>query len=468
MSGLFPEDEGGDGGRQRPATTVRPQRRRALLITGGILLVFFFSLSAFTGIWTDRLWFRSLDYGSVFTTTILTKTSLFVGFGVVFAAVVLVNIWLAYRHRPAYRPRPQELHVQQYREAIYPIRILLMVVVGALLAAIAGGSASGQWRTFLMWWNRQSFDRADPYFQRDIGWFVFSLPWWHYVVDFLMMAFVVGLIAALVTHYLFGGIRLQNPLGQRVTSAAQVQFSVLLGLFVLVKAADYWLDRFDLTTDQGRRFTGINYTAFNAVLPAKNILMYVSVICAFLFFANIVRRTWMLPTVGLGLLVLSAVLLGAVWPSLVWQFQVKPSEPDKEETFLARNIEATREAFGVKDSEVQEYEATVNVTSDQLQASAESLPGIRLMDPARITQAFNQLQQVRGYYSVAAELDVDRYDINGETRDIVLGVRELDQSGLNSDQRNWANDHTVYTHGYGIIAAFGNNRTADNETPPAG
>ena len=467
MSGIFPED-GGGAAAQRPAPPVRPQRRRALMITGAVMLFFFFLLSAFTGVWTDRLWFRSIDYGSVFTTTILTRVGLFLTFGLVFAAVVLVNVWLAYRHRPVFRPRTNELNVEQYREAIYPIRGLLMVGLGLLLAAIAGGSAAGQWRTFLLWWHRQSFDREDPYFGRDIGWFVFSLPWWHYLVDFLMMAFVLGLVAAIVTHYLFGGIRLQSPLGQRVSSAAQVQFSVLLGLFVLAKAADYWLDRFDLTTEQGRRFTGVNYTAFNAVMPAKQILMFIAIICAVLFFANVLRRTWLLPGLGLGLLVLSAVLLGAVWPGLVWQFQVKPSEPDKEETFLANNITATREAFDVNDAEVQNYDATVNVTSDQLQASAESLPGIRLIDPARMSQAFNNLQQVRGYYSVAEELDVDRYDIEGQSRDLVLGVREIDLTGLNEDQRNWANDHTVYTHGYGMIAAYGNNRTADNEAPPVG
>ncbi len=468
MSGLFPDDEGGGQPPQRPVPQMRPQRRRALLITGAVLLLLFFALSAFTGIWTDKLWFSSIDYGQVFTTTILTKVGLFVGFGLVFSAVVLVNVWLAFRHRPAFRPRAAELNIEQYREAIYPIRRLLMVGLGLLLLAMAGGSAAGQWRTFLLWWNRASFDRADPYFGRDIGWFVFSLPWWHFLADFLMMAFVVGLLAAIITHYLFGGIRLQSPLGQKVSGPAQVQFSVLLGLFVLVKAADYWLDRFDLSTDQGRRFTGVNYTAFNAVLPAKNILMFIALICAVLFFANILRRTWMLPAVGLGLLVLSAVLLGAVWPGLVWQFQVKPSEPDKEESFLAKNIAATREAFGVDEAEVQPYEATVNVTSEQLQASAESLPGIRLIDPARMNQAFNQLQQVRGYYSVAPVLDVDRYEIEGTVRDMVLGVRELDQSGLNDDQRNWANEHTVYTHGYGIIAAYGNNRTADYEAPPVG
>lgn len=466
MSGLFPDDAYDGPAAEQPPPTQRPQRRRALLYTAIVLVVLFFAGSAFTSIWTDRLWFGSVGYGEVFSTVLGTRALLFTVFGVLFGGFVAANIALAFRFRPVFRPRPSELSLNQYRDVVEPMGKLLVVGLGILLGIMAGGSAAGQWRSFLLWRNGTDFGTEDPYFKRDIGFFVFSLPWFHYVVNLLLMMTVVGLVAAIVTHYLFGGIRLQAPPGERVSEAAQVQFSVLLGIFVLVKALDYWLDRFDLTTDQGRRFTGINYTAFNAVLPAKNILMFIAVICALLFFANIARRTWLLPTMGLGLLVLSAVLLGAVWPGIVWQFQVRPSEPDKEEPFLARNIESTRAAYGVDGIEEQDYDATVNVTSDQLRASAELLPGIRLIDPARMSQAFNELQQVRGYYSVAPVLDVDRYEIDGQTRDIVLGVRELDQSGLVDDQRNWANDHTVYTHGYGVIAAYGNNRTADNEAPP--
>src|SRR3712207_4283524 len=214
--------------------------------------------------------------------------------------------------------------------------------------------------------------------------------------------------------------------------------------------------------------TGVQTCAlpiFHAVLPSKTILTYIAVICALLFFANVLRRTWLLPTVGLGLLVLSAILLGALWPGIVWQFQVRPSEPDKEQEFLARNIEATRAAYDVEDVVEQPYNATASVDEAAVQRNSESLRGVRLIDPARTSQAFEQLQQVRVYYSVAPVLDVDRYTIGGTTRDVVLGVRELDQSGLVDDQRNWANEHTVYTHGFGVIAAYGNNRDAAGNPP---
>ncbi len=463
MSGLFPDDA--YDGPAEPAPP-RPQRRRALLYTALVLVVLFFAGSAFVSIWTDRLWFSSVDYPQVFRTVLVTRVVLFVLFGALFGGFVAANIAIAFRLRPVFRPRASELSLNQYRDVLEPMGRLLVIGIGVLLGLMAGGSAAGQWRSYLMWRNGTRFGTSDPYFKKDVGFFVFSLPWFHYVVNLLLMMTVLALVAAIVTHYLFGGIRLQNPSGEKVTEAAQVQFSVLLGIFVLVKAVDYWLDRFDLTTDQGRRFTGINYTAFHAVLPAKNILMFISVICALLFFANIARRTWLLPAMSLGMLVLSAVLLGAVWPGIVWQFQVRPSEPDKEEPFLANNIDATRAAYGVDGLDEQPYQATVNVTSKQLRASAESLPGIRLIDPQRMSRAFDELQQVRGYYSVASVLDVDRYPIDGQSRDIVLGVRELDQSRLADSQRNWANQHTVYTHGYGVIAAYGNNRTSDNKPNP--
>ena len=201
------------------------------------------------------------------------------------------------------------------------------------------------------------------------------------------------------------------------------------------------------------------------MLPSKTILTFIAIICAVLFFANVFRRTWMLPSVGLVLLVLSSILLGVIWPGIVQQFQVKPSEPDKEGPFIARNIEATRAAYGIAGTKVTQYDANLTLSADQLKSDTQSLPGVRLLDPALVSDAFEQLQQVRGYYNVAPVLDVDRYKVDGTVRDMVVAVRELDQNGLPDGQRNWANEHTVYTHGYGVVAAYGNQR---DRTQPAG
>jgi uncharacterized membrane protein (UPF0182 family) len=442
-----------------------------IIVVAAFLLLF----SIFAGIWTEKLWFTSLGYGDVFNRLIWTRVGLFVGFGLLMALIVGGNLAIAYRLRPLFRPSsPEQANLERYREVITPLRRALLIGVSAIFGIFAGISASGQWRTFMLWRHGKPFGEVDPYFEKDIGFYVFTLPWLHWQVDFTMTAVVLALMAAALVHYVYGGIRLQARTN-RVSGAAQAQLSALLGVLVLLKGADYYLDRFDLTSAQGSLITGMTYARDHAMLPSKNILMAIAVICALLFFANVVRRTWMLPSVGLALFVLSAVLLGFLWPTLVQRFQVKPDEPDKEAPYIAANIKSTREAFNLEDATVTEYDAKTSLSADQLKQDAASLPGVRLLDPTVVTETFEQLQQVRGYYTVPGVLDVDRYNIDGREQDMVVAARELDLDGLPDEQQNWNNLHTVYTHGYGMIAAYGNRRApdgapvfAEEKLPPTG
>ncbi len=461
MSGLF-DDETPD-----PAPPRVPpggqQRSRALIGTIIVLVLAFFMISVFTGVWTDRLWFKSVGYSEVFTKVLGTKVLLFLVFGLLMAGVVAGNVVAAYRFRPLFRPASSEqVNLDRYREVVDPLRKWLLIGVAVVLGLFAGGSGSGQWRQFLLWKHGGSFGTKDASFHKDIGFYIFDLPWWHYLVDFGMAVTVLSLIAAAVVHYLFGGIRLQVK-QDRFSGAAQVQISVLAGCFVLFKAADFWLDRYNLTSNGGGLFTGIGFTDKQAVLPSKAILTAIALICAVLFFANIFRRTWLLPSVGLALLVLSMILLGVIWPGIVQQFQVSPSEPDKEAPYLAKNIAATRQAYGIDKTQVTPFTPKESLNAAQLAKDQPSLEATRLLDPSLANAAFEQLQQVRGYYSVARVLDVDRYRIGDRTRDIVIAARELDQAGLPDGQQNWANQHTVYTHGYGMIAAYGNQRDRNDQ-----
>ena len=448
---------------RRPVPIRRESRRpRPLVLTLIVMAILLIGFSLFAGIWTDKLWFNSIGYGGVFTTLLWTKIGLFLVFGSLMALAVCGNLWIAYRLRPMFRANsPEQASLDRYREVITPIRRPLVIAASAVFALFAGGSATGKWRTFLLWEHRQSFGRTDAYFHKDIGFYVFTLPWLHFLVSFAITALVIGLLAAVLVHYVYGGIRLQARSG-KVSGPAQAQISVLLGVLVLLKGADYYLDRFDLTTQGGGLVTGMTYSRDHAMLPSKNILMAIALICALLFFANVFRRTWMLPAVGLALFAMSAVLLGMLWPALVQQFQVKPSEPDKEASYIKKNIDATRAAYDLDDSEVTPYTAKTSLSSAQLSADAASLPGIRLLDPSLVSSTFDQLQQVRGYYSVPTVLDVDRYMVDGQERDMVVAARELHTDGLPDAQKNWNNLHTVYTHGYGMIAAYGNQRDAAN------
>ena len=235
---------------------------------------------------------------------------------------------------------------------------------------------------------------------------------------------------------------------------------MLLGVFVLAKAVDYWLDRYDLAYQSGSLLTGITYTDDNAVLPAKAILMGIALICAVLFFLNVWRRTWLLPSMGLALLVLSAILLGLIWPGIVQQFQVKPTEADKEAPYIEKNIAATQSGLRHRRGRgVQAARRPARRPADaRRRRPTPASPRSRWSTRSWCAQTFEQNQQVRGYYSVADVLDVDHYEINGVDRALVLGVRELDQSALNSDVQNWLNLHTVYTHGNDMIAAYANQR----------
>ena len=440
------------------------RRRRVLVPTLVTLAALLFLGSIFTTVYTDRLWFRSVDYSSVFTTVIVSRVLLFAGMGLLFGLVVVGNVYLAYRLRPDSSPVRRDDPAFRYRQTLTPVKVPAMIVLGVILTIFAGSVASSRWDTFQLWRNGVPFGTEDAHFGRDVGFYVFDLPWLNFLSSFGFALVVVSVLAALFVHYVFGGIRFAGR-GPSVSRAAQIHLSVLIGVGVLLRAFGYWLDRYNLATDASGLFHGIGYTDANARIPANNILIGVALVCAVLFFATVVVRSWVLPGIGLGLLLLTSVLIGGVWPYVMQSFQVRPSEPDQEGPYIARNIEATREAYGVADVETEDYTATTSLTPQELSASAESRVSTRLLDPTLIAPAFQQLQQVRGYYTVPETLDVDRYRLGDDEvpQDVIIAVRELNLSGLQDSQRNWANDHTVYTHGYGVIAARGNQRGDQGE-----
>jgi uncharacterized protein len=440
--------------------------RRVLLPTILTLAALIFGIAVFTGVWTDRLWFEAVGYSDVFSTVLVTRVALFAILGLVFAAVVVANIVIAYRTQPILVPQPRRNDpLVRYREVITPIRGRLLLALAIVLVLAAGSVGAGQWEKYLLWRNGVAFGQGDEYFNRDIGFFVFDYPWWRFLLSYGFVLLGISIVAAALIHYLYGGIVFQGR-SNRFSAASQVHLSILLGLFMMLKAVAYWMDRFGLAIADGSLFTGISYTDAHAVIPAKNILIVIALICGILFFVNAFRRSWLLPGIGLGLLVLSSVLIGGLWPAIMQSFQVKPSEPDKEAPYIENNIIATRDAYGLNGVDVESYTASTDLSQDELAVAAESTPGTRLLDPTQVSPAFEQLQQVRGYYTMPATLDVDRYQINDPTagagasttseQDIVIAARELNLDGLEDSQRNWANDHTVYTHGYGVVAARGN------------
>jgi len=451
----------------RPPLPVPSISRRAKIIIGVVvLLVLLLSvLQSMVGLYVDWLWFGETGYREVFTTGLRTRILLFLVFGVLMAVVVGANLALAYRFRPPFRPMSlEQQNLERYRTTIEPRRRLIAVVASAVLGIFAGITAQTRWETWLLWRNGTPFDVKDPQFGRDISYFAFTYPFQRFILGYLFTAVVLALLGAVVVHYLFGGLRLQTP-GDKLTPAARVHLSVLLGIFVLLKAAAYYLDRYGLAFSDRGITTGASYTDVNAVLPAKTILVGVALVCAVLVFASIGLRNLQLPAIALVLLVLTSIVTSGLYPALVQQFTVRPNADQKEKEYISRNITATRAAYGIQSTkdakdtgaiEYIPYEAKTTATSAELRADTATIPNARLLDPNILSPTFTQFQQIRNVYGFAEKLDIDRYTINGKTQDYVVGVRELVSDDLTGNQQNWINRHLVYTHGNGFVAAAAN------------
>ncbi|WP_041258819.1 UPF0182 family protein [Pseudofrankia inefficax] len=418
-----------------------------------------------TPIYTDLLFYRSVNFSKVFTTVLWTRVLLFVLFGVVMAVVIGTNLVLAYRLRPPLRPLSvEQQNLERYRTALEPYLLAVLFGVTALFGLAAGLSASGRWRTWLQWVNGQKFGVSDPQFHRDVSYYAFTYPFQRFLLGFLLSAVVLSLVVTTITHYLFGGIRIQSPRHgdvrietERVSPAAKAHLSVLLGLLALLKAWAYYLDRFGLVfSSRGVVSTGAGYTDVHAVLPAKLILLFISLACAGLFIYNIFQRGWTLPLLGAGILVLSAVVIGGIYPAIVQQLQVKPNEASRESPYIARNIAATRDAYGISSVMPQNYPVATQLSATAVQNDVGTVSNVRLLDPNKLSKTFKQLQQFKGYYGFPDTLDIDRYTVGSTTQDYVVSVRELDQSGLAPTQKNWINEHLTYTHGKGFVAAPAN------------
>ena len=453
IGGNFPNPFANRGGGKR--------RVSPLTITFIVLFVLFSILVSLSGFYADLLWFRSVGFVDVWQTSLFTKIYLFIGFCLITAVVISLNIYFAFKKRPIYVPVSVEAEsLERYRAQLEPIRKLVVIGTFLVIFYFAGSAGSRFWQTWLLFRNSTEFGQVDPQFGLDISFFAFKLPMWQALIGWGISTIVLAIIAASAVHYIYGGIRPQVR-EERTTVAARVQLSILLGLLVLLKAVAYWFDRYALSLKEGRLITGLTYSDVNALLPAKSILAAIAVICSLLFFANIIRKSWLLPTAGVALMVIASVLIAGVYPAAIQQFQVKPSESSKEAPFIQRNIDATRAAYGLSDVVVTDYQAIISTSAGQLANDAATIANIRLMDPNVLSATFRQLQQIKPYYAFADSLDIDRYKIDGKERDVVVAVRELNIDG--NPSRNWINDHLVYTHGFGMVAAYGNTVDADGK-----
>jgi len=443
-------------------TTPQGQNRSRLTlgITVGILAAIVAAFFVFASLYTEVLWFDHLGYLDVLLTQWFATAAMFVLGFVAMAIPVGVSIDLAYRFRPVYARLSNEL--DRYRQLIDPLRRLAMLGIPAVLGLFAGLAAANSWPQYLLWLNRTEFGATDPEFGLDVAFYVFDLPVYLSVVSFLSSIVIISAIAAAATGFLYGAISVDGR-ELRISRVMRIQLAVLGGLYFLVQMLGLWLQQYAALVSPSSGFLafGAGFTEANATIPSRAILAGIAALVAIAFFITAIIGRWRPAIVGTALFIVSNLVIGQAYPWLIQRFQVDPSARTLEASFIERNIEATRDAYGLSDVVEIPYQAETEASAGALRADAVTTANIRIIDPALVTDAFSQLEQFRQYYRFPTYLDVGRYEVDGERTDTVLAARELNLDGLNS--QSWYNNTIVYTHGYGLVAAYGNQRTEDGQ-----
>jgi hypothetical protein len=447
----------------RPAAGGLPRlsrRSRILLIIGLLVLILLITAGRLIDTYVEWLWFGEVGYRSVFSTMMVTRLVLFFLVGLLVGGGLAISLALAYRTRPVFVPvTGVDDPLSRYRTAVVRRLRLIGIGVPVVIGLIAGMAGQGDWQLVQLFMHGTSFGINDPVFNNDIGFYAFTLPFVLWLKNWLFIAVTIAFFGALITQYLFGGIRLAGRGGQ-LSAPARMQLAFLIGLFVLLKAFAYFTDRFELLySDRNQKFNGATYTDLNALLPAKLILLCIAVFCALAFFAGAFLRNLQLPAIALALLVLSSVLIGAAWPAIMQQFSVNANALQKEQLPIQRNIDATRQAYGLTSDKVDNINydpAKANPTLAQVNADTSTVPNIRVLDPNVLSPTFTQLEQGRNIFGFPQKLNIDRYTVDGDTQDYIVAAREINPNNFQPSQQDWTSEHLVYTHGDGFVYAPAN------------
>ncbi len=446
--------------RDEPAPTSIPRRAPRRLVTTLVVLGFILllTLRGIATIWTDYLWFDSVDATSVWTTLISTQVVLG-AFGTVLAfAVVWANLVVADRISPRFQAHdlgPEEELVERFQEWVEPRLRRFRVAVAAVFSLMIGVGASGWWRDWLLYRNKQTFGIEDPIFNRDVSFYVFDIPLYRDLISWLFQLIVVSILLVAALHYLNAGIRLRQGRVPEVSAGVKAHLSVLLAVLALLKAAAYRLDGYELLySDRGAVF-GASYTDVTAHRPALALLALISLFGAALLLWNIRRRGWTLPAVAAGLWLVVSVVVGGIIPAAIERFRVQPNQFNLERQYIDNHIKFTLDAYGMGEGqvEIRQFAASPDLTADDIASNQPTINNVRLWDPGVLEASYSELQEIRPYYQIA-NVDVDRYVIDGELTQVMVAARELDSNDLPAE--GWVNEKLVYTHGYGQVYSRAN------------
>jgi len=444
-----------------------PLLKWGLIIFGLIFL--FILLSVLRQIYTNWLWFDALDYLSVYLKILTTRVVLFFVGALAFTAIVVPNAVFAYRNSRDEHAMLRAPHVYDLLDRLFLWGTRLTIF---LLAIIFGSVVGGQWDTVLQFINMVPFNIEDPAFHKDVSFYVFTLPLLNMVQGWLLGTIITVTVVTSSIYFINISLRGVN-LGQAITAPIISHASILLGVLLFVITWSYWIDIYELLFSSSGAIFGASYTDLNARLPALRILIVVGGLIGLLLLANAYFRSPRIVVGGLGLWIAAAIIVGAVYPSLVQRFQVAPNELEKERIYIPRNLEFTRQGFALDRIVEESYNlATIEtgdlagelapLTAETIAANPGTINNVRLWDRRPLRSIYNQIQFFRAYYRFVS-VDIDRYDIDGKIRQVVLGARELFPEDLPEESQSWINRRLQYTHGFGVAMSPTTEFTTDGK-----
>jgi len=439
---------------QRPRRLGRLSRRFWIGLIVVVLLVGFFSLRNLAVLWTDQMWFSSVGFSSVFSTLFLVKVGLGFTFGAVFFFIMWGNLLLTDRYGARDLSfEPEDEVVRRFQNVVRPYAKRVYAAIALIMGLVAGLNATGQWQKYLLFSHAQSFHQVDPVFHKDLGFYVFTLPFVSYVVTWFLVVLIFAILVTTGFHFLNGGIRMTR-VTPRVAPRVKAHLSVIGAAIALMKAAGYLIAKWELVNSNNGYEQGASYTDLHARMPALTILFYLSLAATAILLYNVRSRGWSLPVVAVGLWAFVALVIGVLYPTFLQALKVSPNQQSLESPYIQRNITATRAAFGLDKVQVHTFAGSTSITQSQIKANMATLNNIRLWDPSsKISlETVNRRQSIRSYYNFTT-LSVDRYFINGKLTPVLIGARQLNSNNLPS--QSWVNQHLQYTHGIGaaVVAA---------------
>lgn len=423
-------------------------KRQGLFLTlaAAVLLLLLFS-STLIHLLTESWWFDSVGFSSVFWTRIRWQAGLWSATFAIYGSFIWLNYRLSLnlsRDRNFYLLERTELGA--YANGIVNAIAVACTIGISLLAASATVS---HWESVLRFLNPTPFGQVDPIYNTDVGFYVFQLPLYQQIQSWLLALLFWGLVIATVIYVLKGSINLGRGWTNLLTGNVKLHLSVLLAAIAVLITFGFWLQRFELLYSPTGVVYGAGFTDVNARLHAYWIMGFVTLALGTLLVITLWRSGFVLPTYGLIFYILVFMLVAGLYPWFQQQFVVAPNELAKERPFIENSIEFTRNAYQLDDVESADYPVEYTLTQADIQANDSTIQNIRLWDYRPLLSTYQQLQEIRAYYRFT-DVDVDRYTIDGNYRQVMLSPRELDTSRLSAQARNWVNQRLKYTHGYGF------------------